>query len=215
VPPGISDAQVPNPVFNLTPAATVDEGNNWINMSYGPLDLTGLTGSFLGNYAITPTSVALNNGCPFLNATCALYRPNHDFYGTARPQIGGYDIGAVERTAPPAGAVLSVAPTSLAFANVVVGTTSTAQALTLTNTGNTTATAITVTFPAGSRFSRITTGTFPAGAPNCGTTLGAGASCTIKVVFSPNAPGSVSSTATIGASVTVNGSPVFLEGKGI
>ena len=37
VPPGISDATVPNPIFNLTPAATVDEGNNWINMSWGPL----------------------------------------------------------------------------------------------------------------------------------------------------------------------------------
>ena len=37
VPPGISDATVPNPIFNLTPAATVDEGNNWINISWGPL----------------------------------------------------------------------------------------------------------------------------------------------------------------------------------
>jgi hypothetical protein len=40
VPPGISDATVPNPVFNLTPAATVDEGNNWINIAWGPLALT-------------------------------------------------------------------------------------------------------------------------------------------------------------------------------
>ncbi len=37
VPAGISDATVPNPIFNLTPAATVDEGNNWINLSWGPL----------------------------------------------------------------------------------------------------------------------------------------------------------------------------------
>ena len=43
VPPGISDATVPNPIFNLTPAATVDEGNNWINMSWGPLTVTSLT----------------------------------------------------------------------------------------------------------------------------------------------------------------------------
>ena len=40
VPPGIADATVPNPIFNLTPAATVDEGNNWINISWGPLALT-------------------------------------------------------------------------------------------------------------------------------------------------------------------------------
>ena len=37
VPPGIADATVPNPPFTLAPAATVDEGNNWVNMSWGPL----------------------------------------------------------------------------------------------------------------------------------------------------------------------------------
>ena len=37
VPPGITDATIPNPIFNLTPAATVDEGNNYINLRYGPL----------------------------------------------------------------------------------------------------------------------------------------------------------------------------------
>ena len=40
VPPGIVDASAPNPVFSLTPNATVDEGNNWINVSWGPLALS-------------------------------------------------------------------------------------------------------------------------------------------------------------------------------
>src|SRR5258706_8258765 len=40
VPPGISDASVPNPIFNLTPAATLDEGNNWVNISCAPLSLS-------------------------------------------------------------------------------------------------------------------------------------------------------------------------------
>ena len=40
VPPGMADATLPNPIFSLTPGATVDEGNNWINMSWGPLSLT-------------------------------------------------------------------------------------------------------------------------------------------------------------------------------
>jgi hypothetical protein len=57
VPPGISDATVPNPIFNLTPAATVDEGNNWINLSWGPLAMTGpLTNTTLANYEPTATS---------------------------------------------------------------------------------------------------------------------------------------------------------------
>jgi len=41
VPPGIADATTPNPLFSLTPAATVDEGNNWINLTYGPLSMYG------------------------------------------------------------------------------------------------------------------------------------------------------------------------------
>src|SRR5215831_6276199 len=46
VPPGIADAVTPNPLFSFTPSATVDEGNNWINVSWGPLTLTNpsLTG---------------------------------------------------------------------------------------------------------------------------------------------------------------------------
>ena len=40
VPPGTNEANVPVPVFNLTAGATVDEGNNWINISWGPLSMT-------------------------------------------------------------------------------------------------------------------------------------------------------------------------------
>jgi hypothetical protein len=36
-PPGIPDNNPFYENFTLTPAATVDEGNNWINMFYGPL----------------------------------------------------------------------------------------------------------------------------------------------------------------------------------
>jgi Abnormal spindle-like microcephaly-assoc'd, ASPM-SPD-2-Hydin len=39
VPPGIPDIDPFYPLFTLNPAATVDEGNNWINVRYGPLSL--------------------------------------------------------------------------------------------------------------------------------------------------------------------------------
>ncbi len=61
VPPGISDAIVPNPIFSLTPAATVDEGNNWVNMSWGPLAESGpITGALLGNYGPAAGSSVIN-----------------------------------------------------------------------------------------------------------------------------------------------------------
>src|SRR5207344_1609485 len=41
-PPGRSETTGLSPVFvfnNITPAATVDEGHNWLNLVYGPLTL--------------------------------------------------------------------------------------------------------------------------------------------------------------------------------
>ncbi len=94
VPPGISDAQVPNPVFNLTPAATIDEGNNWINMSWGPLSMfQPVNGKVLGNYSPAAGSSVINlvpNGTQ--NYSDA---PSQDFFGSNRKN-GSVDAGAVE-----------------------------------------------------------------------------------------------------------------------
>jgi hypothetical protein len=104
VPPGIADSVLPNPLFTLLPTATPDEGNQWINMMYGPLSLTNATirsgagyNQPLGNYAIAENSPAINTGT-------ASGAPNHDFFGNPRPMGGGVDIGAVEflaAVAPP------------------------------------------------------------------------------------------------------------------
>ncbi|WGS40885.1 Ig-like domain-containing protein [Burkholderia sp. JSH-S8] len=107
VPPGIADAVLPNPLFGLMPTATPDEGNQWINMSYGPLSLfnealtSGKTGYnvMMGNYSIKSTS-------PAIGAATGAGAPNHDIFGTPRPQLGRYDIGAVEFVQPGLGNLL-------------------------------------------------------------------------------------------------------------
>ena len=114
VPPGIADAVVPNPVFSLTPAATVDEGNNWINISWGPLSMlnpvtsSGTINVVLGNYSPAPTSPAVNaDACSNASGTCnesvnasgvtTITPPNTDFFGHPRPDTGRrFDVGAVE-----------------------------------------------------------------------------------------------------------------------
>ena len=87
------------------------------------------------------------------------------------------------------------------------------QNLTLHNTGGATLTGIALTFAG--PYGRLDTGAFPGGAPDCGTTLAAGANCTIKVVFSPTALGSAPGSVAIAASVAVTGSPVTLSGTGV
>jgi hypothetical protein len=200
---------MPNPIFNLTAAATVDEGNNWVNMVYGPLSLFNLSGTTpsatpLGNYAIGATS-------PALNAASATGAPNHDFFGNARPQGTGFDIGAVEFSGAAAAPAASVTGGPLNFGNVGVSTPVTSSAprtLTLRNTGNANLTGITLAFSPGfSRPTGLAGGT-------CGTSLTPG-TCTINVVFSPNALGAFSGTLTITSNAVVAGSPVSLTGTGV
>jgi hypothetical protein len=158
VPPGIADALSPNPVFSLTPAATVDEGNNWINVSWGPLDLTdpsvnsgtGSTGTgnwgsgpMLANYALAAGSPAIDyvpiNTTTF--PTSAIPALGTDFYGNPRPDpsnLNHFDVGAVEfqGTGGAQGGLVSIAPNTGAQGAVVN--------VTITGTGLTGATAVTV-----------------------------------------------------------------------
>jgi hypothetical protein len=102
VPPGVSEAIVPIPPFSLTPGATVDEGNNWVNITYGPLSTVDLAGAALGDYRISGVSPALD-AIPLLSLG-GLAAPDHDFFNNPRKQIGNpVDIGAVEgaAVAPP------------------------------------------------------------------------------------------------------------------
>ncbi|MFC5475521.1 choice-of-anchor D domain-containing protein [Paraherbaspirillum soli] len=207
VPPGISDAVLPNPLFGLMPSATPDEGNQWINMTYGPLSLSNSSiasggagyGMPLGNYAIA-------SGSPAINHATATNAPNHDIFGTTRPQAGSYDIGAVEFVAGPS-AVANVTPASVALGNAVVTTTSGPQTLTLHNTGNATMTGIGLTFTG--PFARAAAG------GSCNATLAAGSTCTINVVFSPTAAGPANGSVAISSNVAVSGSPVSLTGTGV
>jgi hypothetical protein len=216
VPPGISDATVPNPVFSLLPSATVDEGNNWINMSWGPLSLVNpSTNTVLGNYALAAGSPAIDS-VP-LNATTLLTNLSAlamDFFGNPRPDPANpnyFDVGAVEFAAVTPVQTVTVTPTSLTFANQVAGTTSAVQTITISNTGNATLTGGAYTFGGGTPqpFARAA----GAAGGTCTATIAAGASCTYNVVFSPAAAGSFSRTLTFAASGwTVTGSPVALNG---
>jgi len=223
VPPGISDATVPNPIFNLTPVATVDEGNNWINLRWGPLSMlnpvssTSTTNTVLGNYALASGSPAIDH------VPANVSHPSTDYFGNPRPDTNGaptFDIGAVEFQGNGGGGggggAATVSPSPLNFGNWAVGTTSNPMLVTVTNTGGVALAGGTYTAPT-APFARVTTGTFPAGAPNCGATLAVGASCTLKYTFAPTSAIAYNFNVTVaftGATVT-GGTPLTLTGTGV
>jgi hypothetical protein len=104
-------------------------------------------------------------------------------------------------------ALVSLSPTSLAFGNQAVGTPSTAQTLTLSNTGNAalSITSLALTGTNASDFAQTN---------NCGASVAAGTNCTISVTFTPSASGS--RTASVSITDNASGSPqtVSLSGTG-
>ena len=101
------------------------------------------------------------------------------------------------------GLAVSLSSSSLTFSAQMSGTSSAAQTVTLTNTGNASLTISGIT--ASGDFSQTNT---------CGTTVSAGANCSISVTFKPTAGGN--RTGTISISDNASGSPqsVALSGTG-
>jgi len=98
---------------------------------------------------------------------------------------------------------LDLSPTTLNFGNVNVGTTSSPQTVTLTNNG---AKALSI--------SSIATSASFSQTNNCGSSLNAGASCSISVTFSPTAAGTSNGTLTITDNAAGSPQTVSLTGNG-
>jgi hypothetical protein len=155
------------------------------NTGDGPLNITSVVAS--GDFAQT------NNCASTLNAaaSCALSV-------TFTPTATGTRTGAITITdnAPGSPHHLSLAgtgatgvtltPTSLTFASQSVGTFSSSQLATLKNVGGTMLKILSIG----------RSGDFYEG-NNCPSSLAAGASCTLRVIFTPTSPGAKSSAVTI------------------
>jgi F5/8 type C domain/Pectate lyase superfamily protein/Abnormal spindle-like microcephaly-assoc'd, ASPM-SPD-2-Hydin len=100
---------------------------------------------------------------------------------------------------------LSASPTSVSFGSVATGSTSAAQTVTVTNPGGSAATGVSVS--AAAPFAETNN--------TCGSSIAAGASCTVSVTYSPTAAGA--STGTLSVASSAPGSPlsVALSGTGV
>ena len=101
----------------------------------------------------------------------------------------------------------SLSASSLTFAAQTVGTSSTAQTITLSNLGNASL------IVSGIALSGSGAGSF-AETNTCGTSLAAGASCGISVVFTPSASGAVTATVAVTDNAAGSQQSVTLSGTG-
>ncbi|MDB6162017.1 MAG: multicopper oxidase type 3 [Gammaproteobacteria bacterium] len=206
---------VTNPpnINNLQVAATVDEGNNYVSLRYGPLYVTKPDpattdkvvpfGDYhLQNQATSATSTAVDHGITIAGLTT-------DIDGDARPMGPAYDIGADELRVPVPIVTLSAA--SLAFGNQAVNTTSTAQSVTVTNTGT-----ANLLFTNISALSGQNANQFQTGGGSCAVNVPVlpGASCTISVAFRPSSRGSKSATLTLSDNAVPGTQTISLSGTG-
>ena len=154
-PAGISENVGVPQVFrfaNIAATATVDEGNNWINMTYGPLTLSrptntedtttvatatptpteqilaiGAVGAKQGAYSLQAGSPAVGKGAPV--ATLKIASLSNDFFGQTR-RAGAQDIGAVQYP------VSAPSLSGISPASGQQGTVAKPDAVTLTLTGS-------------------------------------------------------------------------------
>ncbi|GIF96399.1 ThuA domain-containing protein [Catellatospora citrea] len=102
------------------------------------------------------------------------------------------------------GSQLQVSPGSLAFGSVNVGTTTAAQIVTVSNPGTAAASISAVTVSG--QYTQTNT---------CGSSLAAGASCTVSVRFAPTSAGTQNGTLSVANSTTASPLTVALTGTGV
>jgi hypothetical protein len=209
-----------DPAVQLSPTS-LSFGNQLIKTSSAPqtvklmntsssIPLSGISISITDSTAFTQT-----NNCP---ATLAV-KSSCTITVTFTPEYAGsfaatISIADSDGTSPQEVAlsgtgtqpVATLTPSTLGFGNVVVGTTSPAQILTLSNSGTASLSITSITITQSTTFAETNT---------CGSTLAAGNSCKISVTFTPTGTWTSSGTLT----VNDNASPAFqqasLSGTGI
>ena len=197
-------------------ASSLSVGNQAVGTTSAMHTMT-LTNS--GNAALTVTSVtasgdfAETNTCGGSLAAGASCTISVTFTPTAPGTKAGTititdnapgSLHVVTLTGTGIGPAVSFSASTLSVGGQVVGTTSAAHKLTLTNTGNA-ALSITSVAVSPASLSQINT---------CGSSLAAGASCTVSVTFTPTTAGEI--TGVLGITDNAAGSPqqVVLSGVG-
>ena len=216
-PPGLADVLINT---SLTPTATVLTSTVQNPSYFGQsVTFTATVAAQPGFYKGAPSgSVSFFDGTANLGSSkldtsgVAIFSTNALPVGT-RSVVAVYngDENCVPSTSPPVrqivqGAVVVLSKGSLSFGNQLVGIASTAESMTLTNSGN-----ITLTMSIGMAG---TNSTDFVQTNTCGTSVSAGLSCTIAVTFTPTATGTRNATLTITDNASDSPQAITVSGTG-
>lgn len=201
------------PATSLSPS-TLSFGNQSVNVASGAQTITL---SNTGNAALSVTAISISgtnatdfsqtNNCGSsvaAGSSCTIsviFTPAASGSRAASLAIADNATGSpqpIALTGTGTVSAASVSPSSLTYGSLSVGTTSAAQIVTLSNTGNGALSVTSISFSG-------TNGTDFSETNNCGASVPASSSCTISVVFTPAAAGSRVASLAIADSAT--GSP--------
>jgi hypothetical protein len=175
-------------------------------LSITSLALTGTNASDFAQSNTCGSSLAASSNCTI----SVTFTPAASGSRTASVSITDNASGSpqtVSLSGTGTAVVVSLSPTSLAFGNQPVGMTSTAQTVTLSNTGNAalSITSLALTGTNASDFAQSNT---------CGSSLAAGANCTIAAMFTPSIAGTEAASLSIADNASGSPHTVSLSGAG-
>jgi hypothetical protein len=172
----------------------------------GDVALTLIAASTAGDFNVVNscgTSLAGHASCSFAVTFTPTATGTRSGTLTVSDQFRVQTVPLTGTGAAPAG--VSLTPTALAFGPVGVGLAGAAQTLTLTNNGGLPLTISATSVSAG----------FAIAASTCGSTLAAGAVCTMQVIFAPTVAGTAAGTLVLTDNAAGSPQTVNLTGTGV
>jgi hypothetical protein len=197
-----------NGTFTATNSAST--GNGPSGLAVADLNGDGIPDLAVANAIDNTAAVLLGNGngtfqtaLSSATGTSPASTAVGDFNGDGRLDLAVADQGSGAVSVLIQAPLVTLTPGTLTFASQVVGTTSAAQTVTLTNTGS--ATLSVSSIAAGGDFSQTNA---------CGASLAAGANCTISVTFTPTTTGTRTGAVTVTDSASGSPQTLTLSGNG-
>ena len=180
------------------------------NTSAGSVTITGLTGS--AAFAAAGSGATPCGGVLAASAKCTFsvtFTPPNigSIKGSVAVATSATGSPQVMTTNGTAVAPVALSPTSVAFGNQAVGTTSAAKTVTLTNNSGA---ALTISSIAASGDFAAT----PSGSKACESSLAAGGKCTFSVTFTPNVAGAITGAVTVTHNAPLGPAVIKLTGTG-